>query len=159
MNRMRTILVLFCILGISTSVVVLAGQDEDDTLCLPTGTIVIEAPGSVEPKRTPVDFPHSIHFNNNCKTCHHIWEGEPELLSCTTSDCHDLEKLPKKGTSQGTQEDLEILYYKKAYHTLCIGCHKEIKIKNKQLATSATTAQDQLMKAGPTGCVKCHPKE
>ncbi len=150
-------LVLFCILGVTTSVVVLA--DEHDTLILPTGTIVIEAPGSVEMQRAPVDFPHSTHFNTNCKICHHIWEGEPELLSCTTSDCHDLEKLPKKETSQDVQEDLEILYYKKAYHSLCIGCHKEIKIKNKQMASSITSVQDQLMKAGPTGCVKCHPKE
>jgi len=159
MKRMRTILVLFCIFGFSSSAAVLADQDEDDTLCLPTGTITIEAPGSVEPQRTPVDFPHSTHFNYNCKTCHHIWEGEPELLSCTTSDCHDLEKLPKKEALQNAQDDLEILYYKKAYHSLCIGCHKEIKIKNKQLATSATTVQGRLMKAGPTGCVKCHPKE
>ena len=42
------------------------------------------------------------------------------------------------------------------YHELCIGCHKDLKLKNKNLATSTAPSGKDASKAGPTGCVKCH---
>lgn len=159
MNRVQYILVVLCILLIAGSAVVLASQDTDDTLCFPTGFITLEPPDSVEPKRSPVEFPHSVHFDFSCKTCHHTWDGGGELYSCSTSECHDLAKAPQK-TGQGkADEDLAVRYYKKAFHDLCIGCHKDIKKKNREMAVSGKMLQDKLMKAGPTGCVKCHPKD
>ena len=88
------------------SITLVVGQDTEDEMVVPMGIIVIEAPESVEPKRSPVDFPHST-----------------------------------------------------AYHQMCIGCHKEIKIQNKQLETSFKELKETMTIPGPTGCIQCHPKE
>jgi hypothetical protein len=82
-----------------------------------------------------------------------MWEGDAEGLSCTTSGCHDLVELPKKA-----DPDEAILYYKNAYHELCITCHKKIKVKNQQLVRSGSILKDKLPPTGPTGCTECHPQ-
>lgn len=54
---------------------------------------------------------------------------------------------------------MKIRYFKKAYHDMCIGCHKEIKKKNKALEASKASLGEKLAPTGPTGCNQCHPKE
>jgi hypothetical protein len=119
------------------------------------GTITLEAPDGVEAQRAEVEFPHSTHFDINCKTCHHTWDGEAAVLSCATAGCHDITQVPKGGFASGEG----VRYYKSAFHDACIGCHKEIKLRNKQLEKSMTTLKGVLQRTGPTSCNGCHPKE
>jgi hypothetical protein len=91
-----------------------------------------------------------LHFDYSCKTCHHMWEGEDDIVTCT--GCHDLEQFPKA-------EDEKIMYYKTAYHQLCIGCHKELNVKNEKMAQKTFTTAGQSVKSGPTSCGGCHPKD
>ncbi len=130
-------------------------DEADDTLCIPMGTLILEAPDAVEAQRAEVEFPHSAHFDFNCKTCHHTWDGESPILSCSTSECHDLTEVPKEGFEAGDA----VRYYKSAYHSACIECHKEIKTRNKALENSMASLKTDLQRTGPTGCTGCHPKD
>lgn len=142
------------------SITMVVGQETEDEMVVPMGIIVLEPPESVEPKRSPVDFPHSTHFASvDCRTCHHKWQGTEIIKGCTTTDCHDVTVSPTKSGEGASNPDLAIRYYKTGYHQMCIGCHKEIKIQNKQLETSFKELQETLTTPGPTGCIECHPKE
>lgn len=143
-------------MGLIGTLLVLAlfitGVAADEELVVPLGTIELMPPSGVEATRTAVSFPHSTHFDINCKTCHHEWSGEDtETLSCTTSGCHDLTENTKDKTEA-------MLYFKNAYHQSCIGCHKAIKTNNKRIEMTALPVAGAMAKAGPTGCVGCHPK-
>jgi len=145
MNR-----VLVVLLSLMLASVVCVSSSFADELCIPMGTIELSAPEGVEAKRSAVDFPHPEHFKINCNQCHHTWEYGIEIKSCMTSGCHDQNKVPEKGD--------KILYYKEAYHKACIGCHKTIQKKNKDLELSKGSMKGQHEKTGPTSCVACHPK-
>ena len=133
-------------------------EQKIEDMKVPMGIIVLGAPESVEQKRTAVNFPHFRHFGFHCKKCHHKWEGDAKIPTCTTSDCHDLLKSPKKPTKYLSYTDTGIKYYKYAFHQQCIGCHKEIKIKRKKMEMSYKTLEVKLPKTGPTECKECHPK-
>lgn len=142
------------------SITMVVGQEAEEEMIVPMGDIVIGPPESVEPRRSPVDFPHSRHFASvDCRTCHHTWQGTEIIKNCTTSGCHDVAVSPTKSEKGRLNPDLAIRYYKAAYHQLCIGCHKEIKVQNKQLETSFKQLKETLPVPGPTGCILCHPKE
>ncbi len=133
-------------------------DESGDNLCIPLGTILLEPPEEVESKRSAVEFPHAIHFDYNCKTCHHTWDGESPLLSCMASSCHDLTQNPAK-EERAADPELALRYYKEAYHSQCIGCHKEIKKQNKALEDSYSLTSETIQSSGPSGCTECHPKE
>jgi hypothetical protein len=165
MHRLRIgllCLMMVFVFGISIKV---AGQENEaseptlEDMNVPMGIIVLEPDESIENKRTPVEFYHSKHFTFECKECHHKWEGKAKIPTCTTTDCHDSLKSPKRPTKYLSYTDEAILYYKYAYHQMCVGCHKEIKIKRKAMEASYTLLKDKLPKTGPTGCIECHPKE
>lgn len=142
------------------SITVVVGQGTEDEMVVPMGTIVLEPPESVEPKRSPVEFPHSTHFASvDCRTCHHKWQGTEVITGCGTQDCHDLTVSPTKSGDDRSNPDLAIRYYKTGYHQLCIGCHKEIRAQNAQLETSHKELKETLTIPGPTSCIQCHPKE
>ena len=147
-----SVICLFSLIFIGSYTVV-AGGDPEGELCVPLGYLTLEPPDEDSARRSAVDFPHAVHFQYNCLTCHHKWDKTDELNGCMTSGCHDLEETPEKASA-----DEAILFYKKAYHDLCIGCHKEIKAKNRAMAKSGNLG-GRIAKAGPTGCVQCHPKE
>lgn len=155
----RIVIVFLCIATIAVGCIsIVTASDNADSdngqMCIPLGMITISPPESVEAKRSAVDFPHDLHFDFACAECHHQWTpGEDQIQSCTTSGCHELETPPESDS-----DDDEILYYKKAYHQLCLGCHKEIKTTNKAIAMTVGGGQDQLKVTGPTGCILCHPK-
>jgi hypothetical protein len=129
-----------------------AGVAADEELCIPLGDIEISAPPDVEPLRSSVTFPHSLHFDINCKTCHHEWAGdEVDTLGCATSGCHDYTENPQ-------DQSEAILYYKNAYHKSCIGCHKAMKDENKRKEMTNLPVSGAMAKTGPTSCVGCHPK-
>jgi hypothetical protein len=132
--------------------VFITGVAADEELCIPLGTIELMAPSDVEATRSAVAFPHSQHFDINCKTCHHEWSGdETDTLSCSTSGCHDYTEMP-------SDKSEAILYYKNAFHKSCIGCHKAIKTENRRKEMTNLPVSGALAKTGPTSCNGCHPK-
>ena len=160
---MRKIGILYLFLSmvlVFGSITIVVGQEAETEMVVPMGIIVIEPPESVDPKRSPVDFPHSTHFASvDCRTCHHKWQGTEIIKGCATTDCHDVTVSPTKSGKDGSNPDQSIRYYKTGYHQMCIGCHKEIKIQNIQLETSFKELKEKLPPSGPTGCILCHPKE
>ncbi len=133
-------------------------DESGDNLCIPLGTLLLEPPEEVESKRAAVEFPHAAHFDYNCKACHHTWDGESPVLSCMASGCHDLNQIPAK-EERAADPDLGIRYYKEAYHTACIGCHKEIKKQNQAIENSYRSTSGTIQSSGPTSCNECHPKD
>ena len=152
-------LMLLIVLGSS---MLIAEEETKGEMCVPMGIIELKPPESVEAKRSPVDFPHSEHFvHYDCKTCHHKWEGDSEIKSCTTSGCHDLDVSPKQSPGKKIDVNYAVRYYKKAYHAQCIGCHKQIHINNQEMENSITAGlmkKPEIVIPGPTSCIKCHPK-
>jgi hypothetical protein len=134
------------------------GENEGGEMCVPLGIITLRPPEGVESQKAPVEFPHAQHFQTECRACHHKWQGSERIQSCTASGCHDQIKAPEKSNSFLSYSDVSITYYKYAFHKACIGCHREIKIKNRALAESYQVVQEQLPSAGPSGCIECHPE-
>jgi hypothetical protein len=130
----------------------------DDEMCVPMGEITIE-PLVEDAKREEVAFPHAVHFSYSCQECHHKWDNASAIQGCTTSGCHDLQAAPKNDGKPVKDPQMKIRYYKNAYHDMCIGCHKEIKKKNKAMEASKASLGEKLPPTGPTSCNQCHPKE
>jgi hypothetical protein len=149
-------LVLAVIFG---NAMVVTGQNEAEEMCIPMGSIILEPLEGVEARRTAVDFHHPTHFGFNCQTCHHKWELSEPIAGCATIDCHDVAEAPKKAGAGPVDKDLVARYYKTAYHSLCIGCHKEMQVENQDLEMSGRVLTENLPNVGPTGCVQCHLKE
>ena len=149
-------LVLAVIFG---SAMVVSGESDDETMSVPLGIISLGPPEEVEAKRPSVPFPHGTHFVYNCQTCHHKWVYEEPIVGCYTNDCHDVAEAPKPSERGTVDKKLAARYYKKAYHSLCISCHKEIKAQNKKLEMSGRVLENKLPNAGPVGCKGCHVKE
>lgn len=157
---MRSIgLVILCVVLTTAVCFSIAVSEDLEELCIPLQTLVIEPLSGAEQQRASVEFPHGTHFNYACQRCHHTWNGREEIKNCTTSGCHDQLATPKQSDSDMSPEALALTYYKKAYHQLCIGCHKQIKQQNKQIELSKKPITTALAKTGPTGCIECHPKE
>ncbi|MBW2670513.1 MAG: cytochrome c3 family protein [Deltaproteobacteria bacterium] len=144
-------LVMVFVFGLALNV---AGQDKSEPeaavedMCVPMGVIELKPDPSVEQKKSSVEFDHGKHFNYDTK-----------IANCSTSDCHDLLKAPKRPTKYLVYTKEGIKYYKYAYHQNCIGCHKEIKVERKRLENVYLAAKKELPKTGPTSCKECHPKE
>jgi hypothetical protein len=170
LNRIRIylpIIFLTMIFGYETVVI---GQGPAEEMCIPMGIILIQPPETVAAKRKSVEFPHTSHFKFPCRKCHHTWKGD-SIVNCTTSGCHDVTVSPIKSKMKGSNKVKAMRrYYKKAYHSLCIGCHRDIKLKNKALEESkrkltyklrfpGRKPTYKLRHHGPTSCSKCHPKE
>lgn len=131
----------------------------DDEMIVPMGDIIIE-PLNEEPKRSEVVFPHAVHFGYSCQECHHTWDKVSPIVGCSTSGCHDLDKAPKTEDGKPVKDPvMRVRYFKKAYHDMCIGCHKEIKMKNKEIEATKASLGEKLAPTGPTGCNQCHPKD
>ena len=160
MHKIRTISLCTAALIIFVLVMVASGYAEDEVkLCIPMGVLTLQPPDGVDQKRASVEFPHSVHMENACQKCHHTWAGEPEIKNCKTSECHDQLSTPNISEEGHPYTEAAIQYYKKAYHQLCIGCHKEIKERNMLLELSREPLDQPIVMGGPTGCIKCHPKE
>jgi hypothetical protein len=149
-------LVLAVIIGLALTVY---GQEAEDTMCVPMGQILLEPPDGVMAQKPSVPFPHARHFVSECRECHHKWTGQEKIQNCTASQCHDLIEPPAKSQKYLSYSDVSIKYYKYAYHQMCIGCHKEIKMANKALEMSYKVVKDSLPEPGPTGCKECHSGE
>ena len=158
MRRLRLLVLCSLFVLIFGSTWVIADQKAEkskDSLTVTLGAIELSAPKGVEMKKSLVEFPHARHFSYNCQTCHHTWDFGPEVSGCMASGCHDLIQAPKKSDKVSA-----VMYYKKAYHQKCIGCHREIKKLNLAMEKKAGIGAGniKLQSAGPTGCRDCHPK-
>jgi hypothetical protein len=149
-------LILVLIFG---NAMVVSGESEDETMSVPLGIIELQPPESVEAKKPLVQFPHATHFDFKCQTCHHKWEKVAPILGCKTDQCHDVAEAPKKSENVKDYELLSARYYKTAYHKLCIGCHKDMKLKNEKLEMSGRVLKENLPNVGPTSCKGCHLEE
>ena len=149
-------LILALIFG---NAMVIAGNSDGDYMSVPMGIIQLDPPDSVENPKPPVNFPHSIHFEFNCRTCHHQWEFDEPIQNCRTSGCHDGLVAPTKAEKGEDPEELKMSYYKNAYHKLCIGCHRDMKHENRKLELSGRVLKENLPATGPTGCKQCHVPE
>jgi hypothetical protein len=143
---------IFCFLALVG--LVGAGQAISEEVCMDMGTITLKAPDDVEAVRSPVEFPHGVHFDYKCKECHHTWDGKTPVLNCTAAGCHDSSASLLK-----TEPEKAYRYYKNAYHDMCISCHKKIKAANEEIEMARKNIYTPLPKTGPTGCVQCHPKQ
>lgn len=159
MHKIGTVSLCTVALVMFVFVMVAPGYAEEEELCIPMGVLTLDPPEGIDQKRAYVEFPHSTHFDYACQKCHHTWAGEPEIKNCATSECHDQLSTPKISEAGHPYSEAAIQYYKKAYHQLCIGCHKEIKEKNMALELSRERLDHPIVMGGPTGCIKCHPKE
>ena len=163
MLKLLLALVAFASVSIAGSLPAIAENKEAamDAIYVPVGRLALAPPVGVMAKRSAVPFPHSRHFEYTCRTCHHKWDGQSGVQSCTTSDCHDQLSAPpmERGVQYLDYIDDSIGYFKFAFHRQCIGCHKEIKESNAKLARSIFMLNTPLQKTGPTGCIDCHPKE
>jgi hypothetical protein len=169
LNRIRIYLPCIFLAMIFGSETVVIGQGPAEKMCIPK-IIIIQPPETVEAKRNSVEFPHTSHFKFPCRKCHHTWKGDAAIVNCTTSGCHDVTVSPIKSKKKGSKKVKAMRYYKTAYHTLCIGCHRDIKLKNKALEESnrkliyklrypGRKPTYKLQYHGPTSCSRCHPKE
>ena len=147
-----SVLVIWLALVFTMGTVLDAVGSQEEELCVPLGELELLAPDGANAQRSSVMFPHGLHFNYSCQQCHHQWEGGVEGLNCTTSGCHDKIETPRDNPDQ------KILYFKEAYHELCIGCHRDIKAENRRLEMSGQILKEKLPNSGPTGCTECHPE-
>ena len=134
-------------------------EETMDAIFVPVGRLALAPPVGVTAKRSAVAFPHSLHFRYTCNTCHHKWDGNSQVQSCTASKCHDQLSLPVKAKKARANRLEAIRYYKTAFHQQCISCHTEIKIHNEKLERSRKKVKEPLQWPGPTSCVGCHPRE
>ena len=158
MHKCNLLVVGVAILAVASFGLVMAGESEEN-MCIPMGSIVIEPPDQIESKRTAVTFPHATHFSYTCNTCHHKWDRETPVFSCRAAGCHDVTAIPKNAEGKKMDPDLSGRYYKTAYHSACIGCHKTIKQQNKAIENSYRSTGESIQSSGPTACSECHPKE
>lgn len=160
MRKLDYLCVLLSTVLVFGSITMVVGQETETEMIVPMGIIELGPPDTVEPVKTPVEFPHSKHFASvDCRTCHHKWKGTEIITGCMATGCHDVTVSPTKSAKNTPSPEAMIKYYKAAYHQNCIGCHKEIKAQNKQLEDSFKELKEKLPPTGPTGCIECHPKE
>lgn len=96
----------------------------------PAGPVKIEWKGKTT--KSQAAFTHDNH-KQDCKVCHHKWDGKAEVQKCTAAGCHDDFK-GKRGDASAYAA-----FHDRKAKTSCIGCHKADK-------------------KGPTKCNECHPK-
>lgn len=132
---------------------------KEDEMCVPMGKMVLEKL-TKEAKRASVTFQHPVHFGISCKECHHTWNFVEPIGSCSAAGCHDLAEAPLDEEGRPSRDPLlQIRYYKNAFHNQCVGCHQDIKQRNKALEASRRPGAARFEPTGPTGCIQCHPVE
>ena len=126
----------------------------ESSMSVPLGTMTIAAPEGVDAKRGPVNFPHGLHFQFSCQSCHHDWDGESEIVNCMTSGCHD--EIQNSGKRDIKDPD-NAMYFLAAYHNVCVGCHRDMdKQRQDQINAMPAAKKAAVPAAGPVNCSGCH---
>ena len=131
-------------------------ENSEESLSIPLGDMTLQAPEEVYAKRGDVQFPHGLHFQFACQACHHEWDGESEVETCTS--CHD--EVEPSG-SRNIKDPDNVMYYLAAYHNICLDCHRATEKERKDVIRAAAkekrvVKEENLPKAGPVGCNGCH---
>ena len=127
-----------------------SGEESDDgSFSLPLGTLPLTAPEGAYTKRASVNFPHGLHFDQNCVVCHHEWDGESDVQGCSTEGCHD--QVEPDESTRNIKDPVNTLYYLAAYHNICYTCHMDLKKQAQSQASSESQA--------PVLCNDCHNGE
>jgi hypothetical protein len=139
---------------LTTGSSIIFAQENLDTLNLPTGDMTLAAPAHSQTKMSPVAFPHSTHFQFSCKSCHHEWDGENPVESCSSAGCHEKLWASPPGTTPLGEKKVKSLTG--AYHKVCRECHRN-ELKN---LTSQGMSRQKAMErfTAPLECSECHPK-
>lgn len=82
----------------------------------------------------PVVFNHSTHKADDCKACHHTWDGAGAIQSCAAAGCHDV--MDKKDKSVNSY--YLAMHNKKAAHPTCVSCHADKAGDDKDLKKKLT---------------------
>ena len=103
--------------------------------------------------KAAVEFSHKKHaevYNIKCTDCHHVykdgknvWKQGDEVRTCMA--CHTEPTIQGEKKLPEAQQKLNL---KLAYHENCVGCHKALKLKDREKYANI-----------PTTCMNCHPKE
>ncbi len=129
-----------------------------DSFSLPLGTITISPPEDVYAKRRAVNFPHGLHFDQDCVTCHHDWDGDSEPLGCMAAGCHD-QSHPDEST-RDINDPVNVLYFLTAYHKSCYQCHTDLKKQEKLMTRTAEETGEMVpVSNAPVSCDGCHNAE
>lgn len=128
-------------------------EESSETLTIPLGSLTLEAPEGAEMTRGSVDFPHGTHFQFSCQSCHHEWDGESEVVGCSTEDCHD--QLEADPSTRDIRAEENVLYYLAAYHNACIPCHRDMQNQRKDMEATGLT-EEEMIATGPVACDECH---
>ncbi len=118
----------------------------DGHLTIPLGTLTLAPPEDAVSKRAEVNFPHGLHFDQNCEVCHHEWDGVSDVESCMTSGCHDIAEADE--STRDINDPVNVQYFLTAYHKACYQCHRDLN-KEAKLSSAATTPP-------PVLCNDCH---
>ncbi|MFP3869518.1 MAG: cytochrome c3 family protein [Syntrophobacteria bacterium] len=106
-----------------------------------------------EHTKSPVTFFHKKHseeYSIACDECHHVYkdgenvwkEGDP------VQKCHECHTEPTVTGERRLSEEQQKLNLKLAFHNNCMGCHRELKMQDREK-----------YKDIPTMCSQCHPME
>ncbi len=115
--------------------------------------ITIQAKLWKEHTKSPVTFAHKKHheeYKVECTECHHVykegkntWKEGDKVKKCM--ECHTEPTIKAEKKLPEAQQKLNL---KLAFHNNCQGCHKKLKMKDREKYGEI-----------PTTCIKCHPKE
>jgi hypothetical protein len=102
-------------------------------LAMPFLTLPLQSVPLQADSRLPLVFPHLLHSDTNCVTCHHnVADGTPGPNACIA--CH-----------RGPRSDL-VLSVQPRFHRFCEGCHRERQLEGRP--------------HGPLrACGACHPAD
>lgn len=126
-------------------------ENSDAALSIPLGIINIKPPEGVVATRGSVGFPHGLHLQFACKSCHHDWDGESEVEAC--SSCHS--ETEPSGT-RNIRDEANQMYYLAAYHNACVTCHRDTDKKRRAAMAQGNMDKTDFPKAAPVNCKGCH---
>lgn len=96
----------------------------------------------------PVTFNHLGHASDQqiaCNRCHHTLNEGDTAVEEHCSDCHAEQGFVRGSEAGGVDEETMLEHYLNALHRQCIGCHRELKIEDRQRKV-------------PLGCTECHDR-
>jgi hypothetical protein len=131
-------LVTVLTLGLS-NMQVFADAPAEEGVTVPADDLMIDTLQVREGVAVPFD--HSLH-NFDCVQCHHMWDGESDIMPCSEAGCHDNIGMKELNSEYSYWNIMHKSKVDEEY-TTCVACHRE-------------TFEDKSYD-GCTGSV-CHPK-
>jgi hypothetical protein len=96
----------------------------------------------------PVTFAHRRHTSDHqitCNRCHHTLNEGDTAVQEHCRDCHTEPGFVRGREAEDMDEEMLLEHYLNALHAQCIGCHRELKMEDRQRKI-------------PLGCTECHDR-